>query len=322
MPAKLIEALDITTQLAMAAGLDALREAGIPLVQTYRTTSKGTYLPDRWMLPEALRDETGVIFASAFPGGDRLADEFSRFYEWENRRQQIAALEDLRQYTTDPTTLREIMRRIGELQDELDAQPLRIRPPLHLPHPGHGPQPVRRVHRRARAEHACQRRLRQHGPGRGAGRGLDSQRPLPPRHRDRRRRRDQREPDGLDRLRLPGHGRRGHRRQGRRGGAALRPPPPRHAAGHGRLRARGRERGRRARARHARHRRTAEQRDRQQRLPRHAPGCEPHLPTSWTGWSPAPNGALASTATPWRRRWSSSRTRPSRRHAAAAPRPR
>jgi hypothetical protein len=35
VPDKLVEALDITTQLAMAAGLDALREAGIPLAQTF-----------------------------------------------------------------------------------------------------------------------------------------------------------------------------------------------------------------------------------------------------------------------------------------------
>jgi hypothetical protein len=96
VPGKLIEALDITTQLAMAAGLDALREAGIPLVQTYRQTSKGTFLPDRWLLPAALRDETGVIFASAFPGGDRFADEFKRFYEFDNRRRQIEMLEDMR----------------------------------------------------------------------------------------------------------------------------------------------------------------------------------------------------------------------------------
>ena len=98
VPAKLIEALDITTQLAIAAGLDALREAGIPLVQTYRTTTKGTYLPDRWLLPEALRDETGVIFASAFPGGDRFADELKRYHSWESLRRQIAMLDDLRQY--------------------------------------------------------------------------------------------------------------------------------------------------------------------------------------------------------------------------------
>ena len=36
--------------LAMAAGLDALRDAGIPLVMHYKTTSRGTQLPDRWMI--------------------------------------------------------------------------------------------------------------------------------------------------------------------------------------------------------------------------------------------------------------------------------
>ena len=123
VPAKLIEALDITTQLSIAAGLDALREAGIPLVQTYRQTTKGTYLPERWLLPTALRDETGVIFASAFPGGDRFADEFARFYEWENLRQQLATLEDLRQYTMDPSTLLEIGRRVGEIRDEMERNP-------------------------------------------------------------------------------------------------------------------------------------------------------------------------------------------------------
>ena len=41
VPAKLVEALDITTQYAFAAGLDALREAGIPLVQSWRKTTTG-----------------------------------------------------------------------------------------------------------------------------------------------------------------------------------------------------------------------------------------------------------------------------------------
>ncbi|HNP84591.1 MAG TPA: beta-ketoacyl synthase N-terminal-like domain-containing protein, partial [Kouleothrix sp.] len=123
VPAKLVEALDITTQLAIAAGLDALREAGIPLVQTYKKTSKGTFLPERWLLPESLRDETGVIFASAFPGLDRVADEFERYYEHENRRAQLAALEDLRRYTTDPATLNELGRRIGALHDEIERSP-------------------------------------------------------------------------------------------------------------------------------------------------------------------------------------------------------
>ncbi|MGB8644767.1 MAG: beta-ketoacyl synthase N-terminal-like domain-containing protein, partial [Anaerolineae bacterium] len=123
VPDKLIEALDITTQLAMAAGLDALREAGIPLVQTFKRATTGKYLPDRWLLPEALRDETGVIFASAFPGGDRFADEFERYYTWQNRLSLLQMLEDLRNCTSDPQTLSELSRRMGELHAGLEREP-------------------------------------------------------------------------------------------------------------------------------------------------------------------------------------------------------
>ncbi|MBP9503659.1 MAG: acyltransferase domain-containing protein, partial [Candidatus Promineofilum sp.] len=123
VPNDLIEALDITTQLAMAAGIDALREAGIPLVQTYKRTSTGKYLPERWMLPEALRDDTGVIFASAFPGGDRFADEFKRYYTYTNRIQQLEMLEDLRNYASDLAAQNEINRRIDELRDQLEREP-------------------------------------------------------------------------------------------------------------------------------------------------------------------------------------------------------
>ena len=123
VPAKLVEALDITSQLAIAAGLDALREAGIPLVQTYRKTSKGTFLPDRWMLPEALRDETGVIFASAFPGYDQLAGEMERYYEHENRLNLLEELENLRNHALDEETLTALTRRIAALREEIAANP-------------------------------------------------------------------------------------------------------------------------------------------------------------------------------------------------------
>ncbi len=72
-------ALDITSKLAIAAGIEALRDAGIPLVKEYYTTSTGTYLPNKWVLPEPLQEGTGVIFASAFPGYDNLIDEISRY---------------------------------------------------------------------------------------------------------------------------------------------------------------------------------------------------------------------------------------------------
>ena len=123
VPGKLVEALDLASQMAMAAGLDALNEAGIPLVQTFKKTSKGTYLPDRFILPDALRDETGVIFASAFPGLDRFADELKRYHRWESKVQQLAALEDLREYASDDAMLREIDRRIHALRDEMKREP-------------------------------------------------------------------------------------------------------------------------------------------------------------------------------------------------------
>jgi acyl transferase domain-containing protein/acyl carrier protein/NAD(P)-dependent dehydrogenase (short-subunit alcohol dehydrogenase family) len=75
------EVFDTTTALAIAAGIEALRDAGIPLVRNYRRTTTGSYLPDRWRLPLAMSDETGVIFSSAFPGFDNMAREITRFYE-------------------------------------------------------------------------------------------------------------------------------------------------------------------------------------------------------------------------------------------------
>ncbi len=67
-----VKALNRTTQLAIAAGLEALRDAGIPLVRTYRTTTKGSKVGTGWALPESIRDETGIIFASVWPGLDEV----------------------------------------------------------------------------------------------------------------------------------------------------------------------------------------------------------------------------------------------------------
>ncbi len=68
----LARSLDITTQLAFAAAIEALRDAGIPLVRTYRHTTTGKDVATGWALPEAFRDGTGIVFASAFPGYDQL----------------------------------------------------------------------------------------------------------------------------------------------------------------------------------------------------------------------------------------------------------
>ncbi|MCB0244703.1 MAG: beta-ketoacyl synthase, partial [Anaerolineae bacterium] len=54
---------------------------------------------------------------------DRFAEELSRYYTWENRRAQLAALEDLRRYTPDTATLQEIGRRIADLRETLEREP-------------------------------------------------------------------------------------------------------------------------------------------------------------------------------------------------------
>ena len=120
-------ALDRATQLAIAVGLDALRDAGIPLVMRYKTTSKGTQLPDRWALPDALRDDTGVIFASAFPGCDSYADEMGRYYTDRSRREQLGLLESLLARSSksngDSVLEQEMERRLEELRDTLEKSP-------------------------------------------------------------------------------------------------------------------------------------------------------------------------------------------------------
>ena len=122
-----LASLDRTTQLAIAAGMDALRDAGIPLVMRYKTTSKGTLLPDRWTLPDSLRDDTGVIFASAFPGCDSFADEASRYYADHSKREQLGLLESLlaraAKTNGDSVLEQEIERRKEELQDAIEKEP-------------------------------------------------------------------------------------------------------------------------------------------------------------------------------------------------------
>ncbi len=123
-----LAALGRDTQLAIAAGIDALRDAGIPLVLRYKTTTKGTKLPDRWSLPEELRDDTGVIYASAFPGLEEMADEVSRYTTDHMRRERMVALESLRARMldhegTDPVVLAEVERRIHDLRHQLEEEP-------------------------------------------------------------------------------------------------------------------------------------------------------------------------------------------------------
>jgi len=116
-------ALDSTTALAMAAGVEALRDAGIPLVMHYKTTTRGTFLPERWMLPESMRDDTGVIFGAAFPGADAFAkeaDAYRRHQELEARKLELENLRDRFGSSLSASVGTELDRRIADLDREIE----------------------------------------------------------------------------------------------------------------------------------------------------------------------------------------------------------
>ncbi|HIF46726.1 MAG TPA: acyltransferase domain-containing protein [Candidatus Poseidoniales archaeon] len=66
--AKALAAWDISTQLGCAAGLIALRDAGIPLTPVEQVGKGGLRLIRSWQVPAIYRDRTGIVFASCFPG--------------------------------------------------------------------------------------------------------------------------------------------------------------------------------------------------------------------------------------------------------------
>src|SRR5688572_18937210 len=72
--------LDDSYKLAIAAGILALKDAGIPLVRHYKRTTTGGLIPTAWGLPDDLGAHTAVIFASAFPGLDSLIEDLSRYF--------------------------------------------------------------------------------------------------------------------------------------------------------------------------------------------------------------------------------------------------
>ena len=117
------KALDDCTRLAIGAGFDALRDAGIPLVLHYKTTTIGSQLPERWGLPDALRDDTGIIFASAFPGLGEFASDIERSIADRSRRGELAALGAMRSRIADPEALAEVDGRIAEVQAAADEEP-------------------------------------------------------------------------------------------------------------------------------------------------------------------------------------------------------
>ncbi len=75
------EQYDISMGLGIAAGIEALKDAGIPLVMQYKLSKNGkTIIPDGFALPEEMQENTGVILTSLFPNGETLIGELENYY--------------------------------------------------------------------------------------------------------------------------------------------------------------------------------------------------------------------------------------------------
>ena len=315
-----------TTRLAIGAGLDALREAGIPLVQHYRTHHAGKQLPDAvGACRSRCATRRASIFASRLPGLQRASPTRLSATTPTRAGAERRSCGPCGAGSSDARAghAPRLDRRIAELDALLEKEPYAFdrRFLFRVLSMGHTQFAEYIGARGPNTQVNC--RLRRDHAGHRARRGLDPRRPLPPRRRGRRRRRHQRPPDRVDRRRLPRERGRGDRRARRGRRAAVRPPPPRDAHRHGRRRARGREGGRGPRsAACGRSARCSPRSHRQQRLPRHPPGRRAHRQRHGepgrAGRAPVRRRPPAES----RRRRCSSRTRPTPRPAAAAPRPR
>ena len=71
VPAGLAQTMDLAAQVAVAAGMEALKNAGL--------VSGKSSDPNEWKLPEQYCDGTGVVYASSFPAMDAAVGEVMRF---------------------------------------------------------------------------------------------------------------------------------------------------------------------------------------------------------------------------------------------------
>ncbi|NOX32435.1 MAG: acyltransferase domain-containing protein [Deltaproteobacteria bacterium] len=75
------EQYDISMAIGIAAGIEALKDANIPLVMQYKKVKGGrSMLPDGFALPKEMQEETGVIITSLWPSGETMISELEKYF--------------------------------------------------------------------------------------------------------------------------------------------------------------------------------------------------------------------------------------------------
>jgi len=127
VPRGLAETMDIAAQVAVAAGMEALKSAGL--------VSGKSNDPSEWMLPERYRDCTGVVYASSFPAMDAAVGEVMRFLQSKTvgaaptmrlvtalRSRMIRASPDRELSEDDEAAFARLMARAGEMETQNQQQ--------------------------------------------------------------------------------------------------------------------------------------------------------------------------------------------------------
>lgn len=76
---KVLGQMTQTVCAGVAAGYEALKDAGIPLVREYKKTASGSMLPGRLVLPSEMQDDTGIIYANGLWPLESVIAEVSKF---------------------------------------------------------------------------------------------------------------------------------------------------------------------------------------------------------------------------------------------------
>ncbi|MCA1786670.1 MAG: acyltransferase domain-containing protein, partial [Desulfobacteraceae bacterium] len=75
------EEYDVAMSLGIAAGIEALKDAGIPLVMQYKKMKGGrSMVPDGFALPAEMQEDTGVIITSLWPNSETMMAELEKYY--------------------------------------------------------------------------------------------------------------------------------------------------------------------------------------------------------------------------------------------------
>ncbi len=105
---RILKQMTTTICAGVAAGYEALRDAGIPLVQEWVSSSSGKKLPGRLLLPEEMRDNTGIVYASCFTKIEPFIREVSQYiavkYGSKTKQELIEFYETLILQVKDPET--------------------------------------------------------------------------------------------------------------------------------------------------------------------------------------------------------------------------